>query len=791
MSRESKIQYNPSLSVKQNAKKNGVSEAGIRYYIKVNAIDRWYDRKKEMIDKCRKYIKKHPLATKTELHKELGYAVSWLRQNWQYITTNTELKESNKEKQEKRNQRYTTLLSNIPIDAIKEYLEASNSNQDKEVRVKKGEELWSDVLKDIPQMLQMADETEVSQLRAFFMEKPEMPMLFVGSGGKSGAFPAFLYSMNKGVGIALTPLQFASLSDSAIKGSRILLMSESGRNDDINYASKRAVELNAENTACITSNDSENNHLLKNLNGTAARIFLYESSGKSGFTSVRGKFNKYALYLKAFAGIDGVSSLIDVDLNPEHCFKYEYNAAEGEPVNLEKIEHYCILYGGYGEPVAYDFESVMVESGLASVQVSDYRNYCHGRFIFPTNHTENDKEPRHSSNVAMVLLVSPRERNLVRQIRECAIPKKTPVIVIETEFDNALASLDLLVKTNVLIGYIGEQCKRINPYSPPNYIAEDIDKRKPIYTPKFIKDLKNAGELQYVGGKKDEPQRKATKKKEVDVGELKSLLDELKEVEKKNSESLQSLPTPKIEDLTRWEEYNAAKYLCYAFRKKPDKRKGVWIPFGNMNSGFPFTLDGHECLTSESAYICGMFSDNEPQHIKLQDRLLKETNGRKAKKDIRHANEGIARKDWYDFNVQWMLYVVWQKVKGNQEFRDLLMAVPEGATIIEDTSFQHGSKDNDTTAFWGAKNNERKDFAVVMKKHLAETKPDAKKGTKKKMLLEQLNDYTDYGTFRGRNVMGKILTICRKCLADGTEPPIDYELLRSKHIHLLGKEQTF
>ncbi len=59
------------------------------------------------------------------------------------------------------------------------------------------------------------------------------------------------------------------------------------------------------------------------------------------------------------------------------------------------------------------------------------------------------------------------------------------------------------------------------------------------------------------------------------------------------------------------------------------------------------------------------------------------------------------------------------------------------------------------------------------------------------MKLEEFNNFTDYGTFRGRNVMGKILTICKKCLQDGTEPPIDYELLKSKHIYLLGKKLTF
>ena len=285
-----------------------------------------------------------------------------------------------------------------------------------------------------------------------------------------------------------------------------------------------------------------------------------------------------------------------------------------------------------------------------------------------------------------------------------------------------------------------------------------------------------------------EPQRKTRIKKEVDVDELKSMLYELKEVEKKNSEYLQHLPQPTIAELTRWEEYDASKYLCYAFRKRDDKRKGnVWIPFGNMNKGFPFDLYGNQCMTSEGAYICGMFSDNTPEHIAIQEKLLATNNGMEAKRKYRRQNESIARKDWYDFNQQWMLYVVWQKIMGNEEFRNLLLNVPDGATIIEDSTFQKGS----TAAFWGTKNNERHDFYDVMEKYIDATEPDAADAKKKKLLLEEFNNFTDYGTYRGRNVMGKILTICRKCIQDGIEPDIDYELLKSKHIHLLGKELTF
>ena len=283
------------------------------------------------------------------------------------------------------------------------------------------------------------------------------------------------------------------------------------------------------------------------------------------------------------------------------------------------------------------------------------------------------------------------------------------------------------------------------------------------------------------------PQRQA-KKKTVDVGELKSLIDELKAVEQENGKSLQYLPQPTLAELTRWEEYDASKYLCCAFRKKGDLRKGKeLLDLGNMCGGYGYDMQEIHFKNSEAAYICGMFSDSTPEHIQIQQALISEGSGFNAKKFIRTPNEDKARKDWYEFNQHWMLYVVWQKVQGNEAFRNLLMAIPEGATVIEDSSFQKGS----TAAFWGTKNNERHDFYQVVKKYINATEPDATDKDKDRMLLDEFNNFTDYGTYRGSNVMGKILTICRKCLADGTEPPIDYELLRSKHIHLLGKELTY
>lgn len=50
MSRVSKIKYNPHLSISENAKINGVSEAGIRYHIQSHFIDRRKEAKTNVIN---------------------------------------------------------------------------------------------------------------------------------------------------------------------------------------------------------------------------------------------------------------------------------------------------------------------------------------------------------------------------------------------------------------------------------------------------------------------------------------------------------------------------------------------------------------------------------------------------------------------------------------------------------------------------------------------------------------------------------------------------------------------
>lgn len=238
--------------------------------------------------------------------------------------------------------------------------------------------------------------------------------------------------------------------------------------------------------------------------------------------------------------------------------------------------------------------------------------------------------------------------------------------------------------------------------------------------------------------------------------------------------------------LNRVETYDASKVNCYAFRRGTDMVDGHSLAVGNMMSGFPFAVEGVTFQNSECAYIAGMFSNDTDRHHDLQEELCIEVNGFMAKKKIRRLNEDAKRSDWEDFNIQWMLYCVWCKVIGNTAFRDMLLAIPSDAVIIEDSTFQNGA----TAAIWGTKNKTHRQLTLEYKKTLM-TECLSKAAIKEACDEKRLGEWRKKGVFVGKNLMGKILMLCRDAVMRGTTPDIDLELLRSKHIYLFGKLLTF
>lgn len=336
-------------------------------------------------------------------------------------------------------------------------------------------------ISQIPQILEWVEKQDVDGLSRFLVQSPNIPLYCFSSGGASSSlhYCALLYETNKGMAKALTPLMMTSLSDETLKNSKILLFSKSGHGIDEEQIVKRAVKVNPQGVYAMSRDNDKENHLIQTViekTGTNNWLQFKWPEFEDAFISSTSPFAIMGLFYKAFSGDSDIVSKLNIDLTSSNC--YSYKTKRGDIIEEPKsnIKTFIALYSGWSEPTAIDFESKMVESGIASVQLCDYRNFCHGRFIFLSNHLEDS---------AFVLFVTPREKEFVRRFiyeakgdmgqREL-FPSDTKIITIETELDSPLATIDLMIKTSVCFMDIAKDYGQ-EPLNPTN--PYKIDKRCP------------------------------------------------------------------------------------------------------------------------------------------------------------------------------------------------------------------------------------------------------------------------------------------------------------------------
>ncbi len=237
--------------------------------------------------------------------------------------------------------------------------------------------------------------------------------------------------------------------------------------------------------------------------------------------------------------------------------------------------------------------------------------------------------------------------------------------------------------------------------------------------------------------------------------------------------------------LGQTEVYGCETQNIWSWHKVSDIVEGIELRLSNMAGGFPFEVAGHIWPTSEQLYLAGEFTNPS---IQLQ--LLQAKSGYAAKRFIKAKHKKAVREDFPSFRLQWMLWVVWQKCKGNEAFRKLLLSVPEDAILVEDTT-----TDNQGTAeIWGATNPIQREAKAAAREAytlLLGSRFKSKKEAETKIEALAIKDTRHIGKFIGQNNIGKILMICRKCLIEGTEPNIDYTLLNQSKIIIFGQVLTF
>jgi len=295
------------------------------------------------------------------------------------------------------------------------------------------------------------------------------PILFIGSGGSLSAATFGEYLVLKSYGIpskAVSPYQFENFEVLELS-TPVCLLSYGGNNPDILGASLRLAKDHSKN--CVVMCGDKNSKLFK-------------IAEKKGWQTIKLPGQEKRAFVSTVGMLAMISSLTAL-LVPEDSIRlvrrfFEFENLRGVIQRAEKISieqsnliaknipknklHLVCVASGWGMPALTDFESKIVEGGVCTIEVSEMKNFTHGRYINTFYYRDNR---------AMIIFESPEERELSLFLQKKFKRYIHPTLVVKTEYTGVLGAIELMIKSLYLAWYIGEK-RGIDIASPRKYPPE-------------------------------------------------------------------------------------------------------------------------------------------------------------------------------------------------------------------------------------------------------------------------------------------------------------------------------
>jgi len=305
-----------------------------------------------------------------------------------------------------------------------------------------------------------ACDSDIEPLADLLGEFSSVPLLAVGSGGSLTAarFAAYLHELYAGqVAKAVTPLEVVQVPHTPVAAA-VLMLSAGGSNPDILGAFERVVgaEYRAFGVMCSRTRSQ-----------LSQRCTLYEyarlvefdlPTGKDGFLATNSLLAFCVLlargYMSVFGDSDGIPGRLG-ELNPTSAHPNLSSALREACARLWERDTLVVIHGAATSSAAFDIESKFTEAALGNVQISDYRNFAHGR------HHWLARRPRQS---AVLALVTEDEEAIARRMLRL-IPDEIPAVRLDFPGRGPQAALGAIVAALYLAGLAGE-ARGIDPGRP-------------------------------------------------------------------------------------------------------------------------------------------------------------------------------------------------------------------------------------------------------------------------------------------------------------------------------------
>ena len=307
---------------------------------------------------------------------------------------------------------------------------------------------YSKELDMVPLTYAWANRAPIDDLAALVKRCARHPLYAVGSGGSftAATFASALHQQGGKISRCMTPLEFVwhpRLDGDAC----VAIVTAGGNNKDILASFDKAV-ASAPLTGIVST--SAKSRLVRRAGG-AKNVLVHAAcppSGRDGFLATNSLIATMLWLSRAYIEELSLPYEIPKFARLASCGPGAFEKARGKRTIV-------VLHDDWGKAAAVDAESKMVEAGLANVQVSDYRNFAHGR------HNWLDKASRETCIAAMI---TPQCLGLAdRTLR--LVPAGMPVVRLATDLDGPAAAIDLTLQVFRLVEFFGA-VRGIDPGRP-------------------------------------------------------------------------------------------------------------------------------------------------------------------------------------------------------------------------------------------------------------------------------------------------------------------------------------
>jgi hypothetical protein len=315
-------------------------------------------------------------------------------------------------------------------------------------------------LKNLPSTYEYASchsDQIILSISHFLESSIETPLLLVGSGGSFSAAKAFeaLHCIS-GIGSvakAVTPLEL-SFYAKKLPLSSCVILSANGNNADTVNAYQLIRCSNSPYSLIICLNEKSK---LKKASEEYNTIFTGNRlpAGKDGYLAVNTLFATIVWLSKAYYKLLNNTLFLLPESFSDFDVPKLYNIS-----SICNCDSIIVLYNGISTPVAVDIESKFSEAAFGNVLLTDYRNFAHGRHLWLE---------RRGDKTLIVALITPEDNSLTVKTLSL-IPKKIPIIQIETKSLGVKGMLELFLCSFELIKHMGASLK-FDPGKPdvPEY----------------------------------------------------------------------------------------------------------------------------------------------------------------------------------------------------------------------------------------------------------------------------------------------------------------------------------